>query len=495
MSINKKELLSKITLIEETVKQADDKKVKKVKDLRSVETLFRNSLRSNLDLTSLADSKASVLISVNGFILTVIITASGLYLSDPNMIYPFIMIMITALISILLGTMAIRPRYKAQLIDKKHLSEFCSVAYFQDMSETSPNEYMEQVKCILKDREEVHEHIIKHVHILAAEIKVKYYWLRRAYTAFALGIIISAVLMIAAMFKSLVFAPKNNQFINIYEPSGAISLEDGKVLLVEDESLESLQLIEIDSDGVAKELKAPKMSKEIKAIFEDEVRDLEGATSNGEGSIYLITSHSSNKADKRKVAREQIVRFKYHNGEVSDIKLYHGLLSSLEKVHPQFKYALSSKVKSRKKEISIEALAWSTPDNALLIGFRSPLIDKKAVVVELQNPNELFDTKQKPKLGKPILLDLDGDGIRGMSWDDKSNGYWIIAGDVGKRTNAFSLWFWNKEENSVSKSEKNFNIGYAEGITNIDNVGMLIVKDDGSITTHGANYIIIKDEK
>ena len=95
------------------------KKNKDNKDFRSIETLFRNSLRANLELTALADSKASVLISVNGFILTVIITASGLYLNNPNMIYPFVTILLTALISILLGTMAIRPRDKQQFMKKK----------------------------------------------------------------------------------------------------------------------------------------------------------------------------------------------------------------------------------------------------------------------------------------------------------------------------------------------------------------------------------------
>jgi len=138
--------------------QKMNKLPKENKNFRSIETLFRNSLRSNLELTSLADSKASVLISVNGFILTVIITASGLYLDNPNMIYPFIVIMLTALISILLGTMAIRPRDKVHLTQKEHLENFKSVAYFQDMADVSPKEYLHMVQAILKDNKRI-DHI------------------------------------------------------------------------------------------------------------------------------------------------------------------------------------------------------------------------------------------------------------------------------------------------------------------------------------------------
>lgn len=470
-------------------------KVKEKKDYRSIETLFRNALRSNLDLTSLADAKASVLISVNGFILTVIITASGLYLNNPDMLYPFITIMLTALISILLGTMAIRPRDKVNLIKKEHLENFSSVAYFQDMSEVSPDEYFQTVSTILKDKESVHEHIIKHIHILGSEIKVKYRWLKRAYTAFGLGLSLSAMFMIVAMLKDVAIISHPNQFSKIYEPSGAAALEEGRVLLVEDESSQSLQLIQVNSNGSVDELGQPKMSQKATRIFKNKVRDLEGATSNGEESIYLITSHTTNKSHKHKAPREQIVRLEYLNGKVDHVRLYHGLLDAMKKLHPQFAEALSTEKKvSRKKEINIEALVWNREEKSLLIGLRSPLIEGKAVVVPLQNPDAIFDNEEEAKLKKPILLDLEGDGIRGMSWDEKKQGYWIIAGDIGKRKEGFTLWFWDKQHNRLTINEEVTNLGFAEGIINVKNRGMLIVKDDGSAETHGANYTLIKEE-
>ena len=495
--LEKGKSLPKDNLLKKIKKQTKQKKLVKIKklekpkenkDFRSIETLFRNSLRSNLELTTLADSKASILISVNGFILTVILTASGLYLNNPNMIYPFITIMLTSLISILLGTMAIRPRDKAQLIQKEHIVNFKSIAYFQDMAETLPDEYFQKVRNILENKKDVHEHIIKHIHILGSEIKVKYYWLKIAYTSFAVGLTLSAILMIIAIFKSIEITPQINQFNTIYEPSGAVALNDGKVLLIEDESEHSLHLIDINDKGKVKELNRPKMSRKTEVAFKREIRDLEGITSNNSNQIYAITSHTTNKSHKHKVAREQIVRFNYKDGEISQPNLYHGLLDSLKTLHPK----LNSISKKRKKEVNIEALTWDKEENALLMGLRSPLIEDKAVVISLKNPNEIFDENQKPKLDKPILLDLYGDGIRGMSWDEKKQGYWIIAGSVGKRKDSFSLWFWDKKNNKISVS-KHTDIGYAEGITTINNMGIFIVKDDGSVKTHGANYTIIKD--
>ena len=171
----------------------------KSKKPRSVETLFRNALRSNLELTSLADSKASILISVNGFILTVIVTASGLQLSHPLMVYPFIAIIMTAMGSISFATKAIQPRYKEHLIDKKHLRDYHSILYFQDIASLTPEVYLKEAKEVILTTEATQEHILQHLHILGAEIKIKYRWLRQAYTIFALGLIVSMVLVVYAL--------------------------------------------------------------------------------------------------------------------------------------------------------------------------------------------------------------------------------------------------------------------------------------------------------
>ncbi len=166
---------------------------------RSVETLFRNALRSNLELTALADSKASILISVNGFILTVIVTASGMQLNHPLMMYPFIAIIITAMASIFFATKAIQPRYKENIMHKEYLENYTSILYFQDISSLSPMEYLAQAKEVILSTEKTQENILQHLHILGAEIKIKYYWLRQAYAIFSLGLIVSMMLVVFAL--------------------------------------------------------------------------------------------------------------------------------------------------------------------------------------------------------------------------------------------------------------------------------------------------------
>lgn len=182
-------------LINEEIKEKTPKKV------RLVQTLFRNAARSNLELTSLADSKASILISLNGFILTVIVTASGLQLNNPVMIYPFIGIILTSLITIFCAINAIQPRFKNQFIKKEYLKDEESILYFQDVVSKTPKQYLEESRDIIRSTEATEEHLIKHLYILSSEIKVKYKWLRLAYTTFTLGLAVSGLIVIYSLLK------------------------------------------------------------------------------------------------------------------------------------------------------------------------------------------------------------------------------------------------------------------------------------------------------
>ena len=177
----------------------DRRRYETKKTSKTVETLFRNALKSNLELTSLADTKASILISVNGFILTVMITASGFQMSDPGMVYAFISIILTALFSITFAVLAIRPRFKKHLLRKEHMGEYHSVLYFQDMADQTPENYLTSVMKVISSKGLTQQHIIKHLHMLGSEIKLKYLWLRWAYSVFAIGLIISAVLVIFSL--------------------------------------------------------------------------------------------------------------------------------------------------------------------------------------------------------------------------------------------------------------------------------------------------------
>lgn len=69
------------------------------------------------------------------------------------------------------------------------------------------------------------------------------------------------------------------------------------------------------------------------------------------------------------------------------------------------------------------------PNQSLLIGFRGPLYQGKALIIQLLNPEGAIHGAAA-RFRDPILLDLKGLGIRELAHTSK--GLLILAGDVGE---------------------------------------------------------------
>jgi len=478
------------------------KKEKKPKLSKLVGTFFRNALRSNLDLTALADTKAGILISINGFILTVGVTASGFVVHSDVMVYVFISIILTSLGSIILAVLAVKPRSKEKLVAPDQQEGYSSLLYYQDMADLAPSEYVGEMNEVLFSTKKSTNEMIKHLHILGSEIKKKYFWLKQAYTFFSLGLVISTSLIIYALVYVEVDAAqsslaggvvyKKEKFYNIFEPSGATTMPDGKILIAEDESgINALKIVEIEGDNSIVEVGDLHMPKKIKKLFKKDVEDIEAIASD-ENIVFAITSHSLGKDNKEKSEREKFIMFSYKDGAVEDFHTYSDLKKDLIAGFPElFRSTIFTS-----SGMDIEGLCFEDTNGTLLVGFKAPLIDGKAMLIGIENPKEMFVNGEKPRFSKPIMLDLHAMGIRDITYDEHKDGYWIIAGGSNDRNNNFQLWFWDKKNAKVTTIKNHPELGFAEGITLINKdtnkQSLFIIQDDGRRPNKPAGYMVIE---
>ena len=134
--------------------------------------------------------------------------------------------------------------------------------------------------------------------------------------------------------------------------------------------------------------------------------------------------------------------------------------------------------------LNIEALT-DTPDGALLIGFRNPIPENRALLVPLLNPDEVL-TDKPAQFGDPILLDLGGLGLRGMG--STRSGYYLIAGPASGEAES-RLFFWRGGE---AVPERLSNVSFAglnpEGMCfhdSDDHTDFLLLSDDGTRNLNG----------
>ncbi|MBN1516527.1 DUF3616 domain-containing protein [Candidatus Sumerlaeota bacterium] len=175
--------------------------------------------------------------------------------------------------------------------------------------------------------------------------------------------------------------------------------------------------------------------------------DIEGAARIGE-RIYWITSHGANKNSKPRSSRRRFF--------ATDVKLEEGkallvpagqpylnLLSDLAACPSLKDYQLmlaATRAPKQKDALNIEGLC-ATPQGALLIAFRNPIPGGKALIVPMENPDEVVEGKPA-KLGEPMLLALGGLGVRSIEYYEHRNQYLIIAGSYGEN-DEFAIYLWS----------------------------------------------------
>lgn len=211
--------------------------------------------------------------------------------------------------------------------------------------------------------------------------------------------------------------------------------------------------------------------------------DLEGGARVGD-RIYWIGSHGRNKDGKPRPNRQRLMATKVvvDDGKarlVPEGRPYSNLLNELL-ADPRYEPLGLRRAAANPPEqngINIEGLG-ATAEGGLLIGFRSPLVDGKALLVPLLNPAEVVEGG-RAKLGDPILVDLGGLGVRDLVWSGKE--HFIIGGGVkGAAKARLFRWAGGKAEEVKGTGFKHFN---PEALTTVgtgSEAELLVLSDDGN---------------
>lgn len=239
----------------------------------------------------------------------------------------------------------------------------------------------------------------------------------------------------------------------------------------------------------------PLQTYDLKPLFTNKRKapeaDLEGATRLG-NDVFFISSHGRNATGKFAPLRHQLFALKLTetNGAVvvqSVGKSYTNLVTDLAQ-HPKYtRFDLADAAGLAPKApggFNIEALA-ATSEGTLLIGFRSPIPERRALIAPLLNPKAVIEGKS-PEFGEPSLLDLGGLGLRDIC--ATTNGYYLLAGPADGDAES-RLFFWAggaalpQAVNGIQFYKNN-----PEGICYLDfgnGFDYLILSDDGTRKING----------
>jgi hypothetical protein len=220
-----------------------------------------------------------------------------------------------------------------------------------------------------------------------------------------------------------------------------------------------------------------------------------------DGYIYAITSHSRDAKGRREPSREDLWRFRVVGDNAVDVKAYTGLIEQLRR-SPVLKHTLNRYTDQPVdfSDINIEGLSFDQSKQRLLIGFREPVVDGKSVIVKMDNPQGIFERGEEANFSEVALLDLQGGGIRSLTYDPVLDSFLIVNEISGPKKKTYSqLWSWSGEPGAQAEPvalPEIINLHNVEAIDSVTVNGesrLLMMSDEGSVKKgKPASYMLLE---
>lgn len=298
------------------------------------------------------------------------------------------------------------------------------------------------------------------------------------------------------------------EFVGACDASGAVPLDSRRFAVGDDED-SVLRIYDAERGGpplhivnVAEhlDLNTKKKGKKKRAPKKKRMKspetDIEAATLL-DGHAFWITSHGLTKKGERDPRRFRFFATELPT-EADELgmlgKPYQSLLNDMladKRLVDLGVDAASQRPPDERGGLNIEGLT-STPEGHVLIGFRNPVPNDKAIALPLLNPKGVLEG-ETAKFGAPLLLDLGGFGIRSLSsWHGS---YLVIAGAIGDGEGS-RLYQWDGSKELKHVSAARFDDLNPEGFfTPEDRTDIMVLSDDGARTLEGERCKDLKDSE
>jgi hypothetical protein len=159
---------------------------------RAVDTMFRSAYRVQMDLTSLADNKANMMISINGIVMSIIIASVAPKLdANPWLLLPTVVLLIGNLVSMVFAVMAARPRVARPTRNPLFSAEKkTNLLFFGSFANMREDDFVAGMSQLMEVRMAVYEAMIRNIYGLGSVLYRKFVLLQYAYTSFMIALVL-----------------------------------------------------------------------------------------------------------------------------------------------------------------------------------------------------------------------------------------------------------------------------------------------------------------
>jgi hypothetical protein len=163
--------------------------------------LFRVAYNTHLSLTEMADRKAHLMIVVNIFLLTLLITKKheGLILKYHSLLIPNIFLALMSLTTIIIATLVTRPRLAQPAPDRP--PEAVNWIFFGDFCHYPLDTFHKNIWDLIHNDRRLYATLSRDLYWMGVALSRKFRLLHVCYTIFYYGLLITAAAYAIAVFR------------------------------------------------------------------------------------------------------------------------------------------------------------------------------------------------------------------------------------------------------------------------------------------------------
>lgn len=160
---------------------------------RGIETMFRLTARNQINLSSIADNKANIMLTINAVIVSILMSTSAINFragQGPNFLVPALILMVGCLISLIFAILSVRPKFgSGNYSDNDLKAKKLNLLFFGNIFKMPYPKYEEGIKDMMDDYDYLYGSLTKDQYNLGKVLAQKYQLLRYSYNFFMVSFV------------------------------------------------------------------------------------------------------------------------------------------------------------------------------------------------------------------------------------------------------------------------------------------------------------------
>ena len=191
----KEAVLPEVEYKEQNKMQLKNRSKAKESAERTIETMFKTTSVNSQNLSSQADAKANIMISVNAIIISVLLSVVVRKIEEyGNLIFPVILMITVSLVTIIFSILATRPNIKKRNFTEADLNENkINMLFFGNFFTMDFNSYSTSMLRMMSEKNDLYLTLLRNLYEQGIVLAKKYRLLKISYNVFMYGLILSVI--------------------------------------------------------------------------------------------------------------------------------------------------------------------------------------------------------------------------------------------------------------------------------------------------------------